>query len=77
MLTLPLSECPTCSSADIRRLCRDWIGHYRGRTYRVPKLEYYECPRCGERVYDREAMRKIEARSPAFAQPVTPRSRRS
>jgi len=34
----------------------------------VPNLEFYECAKCGERVYDREAMRKIEAYSPAFVQ---------
>jgi predicted RNA-binding Zn-ribbon protein involved in translation (DUF1610 family) len=33
----------------------------------VRDLEYYECPVCGEQVFDREEMRKIEARSPAFA----------
>jgi hypothetical protein len=29
-------------------------------------VEYYECPACGEQVYDRDAMRKIESYSPAF-----------
>jgi predicted RNA-binding Zn-ribbon protein involved in translation (DUF1610 family) len=33
----------------------------------VPNLEFYECPDCGERIYDRDAMRKIEAHSPAYA----------
>jgi predicted RNA-binding Zn-ribbon protein involved in translation (DUF1610 family) len=29
-------------------------------------VEFYECPNCGEKVYDREAMLKIEACSPAY-----------
>jgi predicted RNA-binding Zn-ribbon protein involved in translation (DUF1610 family) len=32
----------------------------------VEKLEFHECPACGEKVYDREAMRAIEDKSPAF-----------
>jgi len=42
------------------------MGEFRGQPYTVPDLEFYECPDCGERIYDREAMRKIEAYSPAF-----------
>jgi hypothetical protein len=38
--------------------------------YTVENLEFYECPDCKERVYDREAMRAIEANSPAFAKHV-------
>lgn len=34
----------------------------------VPNLEHYECADCGEKVYDRQSMRKIEAHSPAFAE---------
>ena len=30
-------------------------------------LEFHECPACGEKVFDREAMRKIQTHSPAFA----------
>jgi hypothetical protein len=46
---------------------RNWSGDYRGKTYLVPDLEFYECPACGERVFDREAMHKIERQSPAFS----------
>jgi len=34
--------------------------------YKVPALEYHECPACGEKIYDRKALKKIEAHSPAF-----------
>ena len=43
------------------------VGRYRGQTYTVESLEFYECPDCKEHVYDPEAMRAIEANSPAFA----------
>lgn len=46
---------------------RDWVDEFQGQTYVVPDLEYHECPDCGERVYDPQAMRKIEAYSPAYA----------
>lgn len=46
---------------------RNWTGEFRGRTYLVEGLEFYECPVCSERVFDREALRRIEAQSPAFS----------
>ena len=58
--------CPSCGSNRIARVRRDWTDEFGGSRYTVPDLEYYECPACGERVYDRDAMRKIEACSPAF-----------
>jgi hypothetical protein len=48
-----------------------WTGQYKGHPYAVENLEFYECPDCQEKVYDREAMRKIEANSPAFAKVAT------
>lgn len=59
--------CPSCGSDKIKRVRRNWLGEFQGRPYTVPGLEFHECPDCGEKVYDREAMRKIEAHSPAFA----------
>ena len=62
-----VKTCPTCGSKKIKRVRRDWTDEYRGKTYTVPALEFYECPDCGEELYDRDAMRKIEAHSPAYA----------
>jgi YgiT-type zinc finger domain-containing protein len=45
---------------------RDWTGEFQDKKYRIEALEFYECPACGEQVFDREAMRRIEARSRAF-----------
>jgi YgiT-type zinc finger domain-containing protein len=61
-----IKACPNCGSKRIRRVRRTWTAEFRGRPYSVPDLEYCECPRCGEKVYDRKAMRRIEACSPAF-----------
>ncbi len=53
----------------MRLVCRDWTSRSQDRSYTVPNLEFYECPDCGEKVYDREAMKKIESYSPAFVKP--------
>jgi YgiT-type zinc finger domain-containing protein len=63
---LKITVCPSCGSDRIRKVRRDWTGTYNDEEYVVAKLAFHECPRCGEKVYDREAMRRIEARSPAF-----------
>lgn len=67
MDTLQITACPSCGGTNIRKVCRDWSAEFDGRTYTVPSLEFYECPACGERVYDRQAMRRIQEHSPAFA----------
>jgi YgiT-type zinc finger domain-containing protein len=64
---IKITTCPTCGSKKIKRLKRDWVDEFKGETYIVPALEFYECPDCGERLYDAQAMRKIEAHSPAYA----------
>ena len=64
--SLKISICPTCGSEKIKKVRRNLMGRFFGRSYAVPSLEFYACPDCGEKVYDREAMRKIEATSPAF-----------
>jgi YgiT-type zinc finger domain-containing protein len=66
-MNLAIAECPTCGSTRIRRVRRNWRDTFQGETYVVPNLEFEECPDCGERLYDRDAMRKIEAHSPAYA----------
>ncbi len=61
-----INVCPTCGSDKIKKVQRAWKGDFHGKTYQVPSLEFYECPECGEKIYDRMAMRKIESHSPAF-----------
>ena len=60
---IAITKCPTCGSDRIKKVRRKWVKQCHGRTYAVPRLEFYECSVCGEKVYDREAMRKIEAHS--------------
>jgi YgiT-type zinc finger domain-containing protein len=64
---LKITRCPSCGSNKIKQVRRTWTGTVQGQTYTVPNLRFYECPACRERVYDREAMRQIEARSPALS----------
>jgi hypothetical protein len=45
---------------------RDVVRRHEGKEYVVPAVALYEYPDCGEKVYDREAMLKIEAYSPAY-----------
>jgi hypothetical protein len=61
-----ITRCPTSGSVEIKKARRKWTGTFRGKTYSVPKLEFYECPSCSEKIYAREAMRKREAHPPAL-----------
>jgi YgiT-type zinc finger domain-containing protein len=61
-----ITHCPTCGSAKIRRVRKTVRRTHAGQTYTVPDLAFWECPACGECVYDRAALRQIEARSPAY-----------
>jgi YgiT-type zinc finger domain-containing protein len=74
-LMIKITICPTCGSGEIKKVCRNWIGKVQGKTYTVPKLEFYECPSCGEKIYDRSAMQKINAYSPAFSKKVREKGR--
>jgi len=64
---MKIATCPSCGSRKVRKVRRDLTREFRGQTYSVPDVEFHECPDCGEKIYDREAMQKIEAQSPAFA----------
>jgi YgiT-type zinc finger domain-containing protein len=66
MHKLVVTTCPSCGSKRIKRVRRNATRKFEDHEYTVPNLEYYECPECGEKVYDRDAMRQIEAHSPAF-----------
>ncbi len=70
---LKITICPTCGSRKIKRVKRNWTDEFEGQRYTVTNLTFHECPDCGERLYDRDAMRKIEAHSPAYAK--TPSAR--
>jgi len=63
---LQIKTCPTCGSDQILCVVRDITRTFKGQAYTVPQVEFYDCPHCGEKVYDCEAMLKIEAYSPAY-----------
>lgn len=63
---LQIKTCPTCGSDKIKRVTRDLTRIYEGWKYVVPMVGFYECSNCGEKVFDHEAMRKIESYSPAY-----------
>ncbi|MCC7189301.1 MAG: type II toxin-antitoxin system MqsA family antitoxin [Anaerolineales bacterium] len=63
---LQIKTCPTCGSDRIKRVVRDISRKYKGAAYIVPKVEFYDCPNCGEKVYDHAAMQKIQSYSPAY-----------
>lgn len=71
MPVFKIATCPSCGSDRIKAVRKDWTGNFAGQAYTVRNLEFYDCPECGEKVYDREAMRRIEEASPAFAKAVT------
>ncbi len=62
-----VSACPACGSTRIRLVKGDWSGAFKRKRYVVKDLQYFHCPRCGEKVYGPEAMRQIQAVSPAFS----------
>lgn len=64
---LKITVCPTCGSDNIKLVRKDQTREFEGRVYTVPDLEFHECPDCGEEVYSPEAVRKIQAYSPAFS----------
>ena len=64
---IKITICPNCGSNQIKKVRRNWTSKLKSQTYTVPNLEYYECPDCDEKVYDREAKQKIESYSPVFA----------
>ena len=61
-----ITICPSCGSDRLKMLRDNWTGKFKNRTYIVPMLEFYECADCGEKIYDAQAMRKIETYSPCF-----------
>ena len=64
---LRITICPSCGSRKIKKVRRNWTDDFEGHRYKVPNLKFWQCPDCGEKIYDREAMRRIEANCPAYA----------
>ena len=63
---LTITFCPSCGSKKIKKQRKPWTGQFQEHSYKIPILEFYECPECGEKIYDSQAMQKVEEYSPAF-----------
>jgi YgiT-type zinc finger domain-containing protein len=61
-----IKTCPTCGSDKIQLVVKDIIRKYQDQTYTVPSVEFYICSNCGEKVYDKTAIQKVEEFSPAY-----------
>jgi len=57
---LDIRTCPTCGSKRIKRVRRGVTRTAHGEKYVVPAVEFHECPDCGEKLYGRQAMQKLE-----------------
>jgi YgiT-type zinc finger domain-containing protein len=63
MTMKPLKTCPICAGRRIHKVRRTF-NHLAGvQTVRIPNVECYECPDCGERIYDPAAADKVLAAS--------------
>ena len=63
MSRLILTVCPSCGGKNIKKVRKVVTGSRSGKPYTAPDIEFYECPDCGERVYDPPAMRQLEKHS--------------
>ena len=61
-----ITVCPSCGSDTIKKMRGPVSRQFEGETYTVPGISYYACPECGERVYDGDAVSRMQAASPAF-----------
>jgi len=66
MNKLQISKCPSCGSKNLKKVRKDWKSTELKNNYTVPSLEYFECPDCGEELFDHDAMNQIEQYSPNF-----------
>ncbi len=63
---MKIACCPSCGSPRIKKVRGTVSRVFEGKPYSVSGVSYHVCPDCDERVYDRAAVRKIQAASPAF-----------
>ena len=61
-----IKTCPTCGSDKIQWVVKDITRKYKQQTYTAPAVQFYECSNCGEKIYDKIAIRKIAEYSPAY-----------
>lgn len=62
-----ITRCPSCGSNRVKRVVRNWTSVYKGQSYTVPRVPFDECPDCGEKVFDPDAVRKIQSHRPVVS----------
>lgn len=70
---MDIKYCPSCGGSRIKKTRGTVTRTHEGKRYSVSGVTYFACPDCGERVYDRQAVRKIQAKSPAYGREFTQR----
>jgi len=60
---LKLTVCPTCGNKNLKKVRKAVTGTRQGKRYSARDVEFYECPDCGERIYDSSALQQIEQHS--------------
>ena len=63
MTRLKLSVCPNCGKKNLKKVRKTVSGTRQGKPYSAPAVEFYECPGCGEQIYDPAAIQRIEQHS--------------
>ena len=63
MTALKLSICPNCGNKNLKKVRKAVTGVRQGKPYSAAAVDFYECPDCGERIYDPAAIRQIEHQS--------------
>jgi YgiT-type zinc finger domain-containing protein len=55
-----LTKCPTCDSTKLKLVRSDYTLKLPNRVVVVPKLDRYECPNCGEVLFDYDGIKRLE-----------------
>ena len=63
---LKIKSCPTCGRRNLRLVTRDVPCNFGGQKYVAPAVRFHECPECGEKLYDRDALRQMQNHRPAM-----------
>jgi hypothetical protein len=64
---LKITICPTCESANIKKVRRNCNGQAKGHSYTVPNLEYYDARTVAKRFMIAKPCAGIQEFSPAFS----------
>ncbi len=58
---IKFTNCISCRSKKIKKIKGIYLLHIKGKEVKVPDIEYYSCPDCGERFTDLDNDCKIDS----------------